>query len=90
VAELAIEAAAAERGVVAVGAPEAGSGDAVAARAQDAGLADAGLADEDNRRVRVERLEQGLDDSELGRRAPEFGGGDLLGERGSLSAKWAR
>ena len=64
-AELAVEVAAAERGVVAVGQPEAGGRDAVAQRAQHAGLADAGLADEDDGRVLVERLEQRVDDGEL-------------------------
>ena len=45
-AELAVEVAAAEGGVVAVGEAEALLGEAVAQRAQHAGLADAGLAGE--------------------------------------------
>jgi len=45
-AELAVEVAATEGGVVRVGQAIAGRGDAVAQRAQDTGLADAGFADE--------------------------------------------
>ena len=46
-AELAVEVAAAEGGVVAVGEPITGFGQPVAHGAQDAGLADALLSDED-------------------------------------------
>lgn len=67
-AELAIEVAPAQRGVVAVREPEAGGGDAMAKRAQDAGLADAGFADENDRGMLVERVEQRLHGGELARR----------------------
>ena len=86
-AELAIEVAAAEGGVVTVGEAEAGGGDAVAQRAQDAGLADARLTDEDDAGVLVERVEELVDDGGLGRREPELGVGDLLGERWLLEAE---
>jgi hypothetical protein len=87
VAELAIEVAATERGVVAVRELEAGRRDAVAQRAEHAGLADTWLADEDDRGALVERLEQRLDDRELGRRQPQLGVGNLLRERRVLAAE---
>jgi len=90
VAELTVEVATAERGIVAVREPEAGGRDAMAKRAQDARLADAGLADEDDRGALVERLEQRVDNGLFGRRQPQLAVGNLLENGGSLSAKCAR
>jgi hypothetical protein len=80
-AELAVEVAATERGIVAIRESEAGGGDAVAKRAQDAGLADARLADEHDRGALVERFEQRIDDDLLGGWQPEVAVEDFLGER---------
>src|SRR5581483_10249688 len=80
-AELAIEVAAAEGGVVAIGEAEAGGGDAMPERAQDTGLADARLTDEDDGGALVERLEQGVDDDLLGGWQPEVGVENFFGER---------
>ena len=57
-AELAVEVAAAERGIMAVGEPKAAAWEAMPQSAQHARLADAGLADEDDRGALVERFEQ--------------------------------
>jgi hypothetical protein len=70
-AELAVEVAAAERGVVRVGQAVAGSGDAVTDRAQDAGLADAGFADEHHRGPLGERVEETIGHGLLGAGQPE-------------------
>ena len=86
-AELAVEVAAAERGVVAVGQAEAGLGQALAQRAQHAGLADAGLAGEQHRGALAERLDELVDDGLLRGRQPEVGVGDLLGEGRGLEAE---
>jgi hypothetical protein len=80
-AELAVEVAAAEGGVVRVGQAVAGGGDAVAERAQDTGLADAGFTDEHHRGALGERGEEAVGDGLLGGGQPEVGVGDLLGER---------
>src|SRR5690606_7662741 len=61
-AELAVEVAAAEGGVVAVGEAKAGLGQLGAQRAQGAGLADAGLADDDGVVTVGEGLDQVVDD----------------------------
>src|ERR1700760_3789676 len=78
--ELAIEVAAAEGGIVAIGETEAGGGDAMPERAQDAGLADAGLTDEDDGGALVERLEQGVDDALFGGWQPEVRVENFFGE----------
>ena len=81
-AELAIEVAPAEGGVVAVGQPEAGLRQAMAHGAQHARLADAGLADEEHLGVLLHGLAHLVDDILLGGREPEVAVGDLLGEGG--------
>src|ERR1044071_7746994 len=78
-AELAVEVAATERGIVAGRESKAGAGYAMAKRAQDAGLPDAGLADEHDRGALVERLEQRVDDGLLGGREPQLARGHLPG-----------
>src|SRR5438445_4775698 len=60
-AELAIEVATTEGGIVAVGEAEAGVGDAMAQGAQHAGLADAGLAAQDDGGAGIERLDEAVD-----------------------------
>src|SRR3954463_9792767 len=86
-AELAVEVATTERGVVRVGQSVAGGGDTVTQRAQDTGLADAGFADEEHRGPFGERVEQAVGDELFGSRQPEVGVGDLLGERWLLEAE---
>ena len=79
-AELAIEVAAAERRVVAIGQAEAGVRDAMAEGPQDAGLADAGLTDEKHGAALAERVEQQSTTDLLRGRQPELAVRDLLGE----------
>src|ERR1700743_2758449 len=79
-AELAVEVAAPEGGVVRIGQPVAGGGNEVAYSAQDAGLADARFTDDHDRRALVERVEQAVGDELLGGGEPQIGVGDLLGK----------
>jgi len=79
--ELAVEIAAAEGGVVAVGEAKAGHGELVAEGAQDTGLADAWLAGERDGGALVEGLDQLVDECLFGRRQPQLRVGDLLRER---------
>lgn len=77
-AQLPIEIAAAEGGVVAVGEAEALPGEALAQSAQDAGLADAGLAREEHGVTGFDGVDEVGDERLLRRREPEIGVGDLL------------
>ncbi len=80
-AELAVEVAATERGIVVVGESKPGGWDAVAKRTKDTGLADARLTDEDNGSMLGKRIEERVDDDLLGGRQPQFPVGNLLRKR---------
>lgn len=73
-ADVPVEVASAERGVVAVGQAEAGLGEAASQGPQHARFADAGLAGEEHRLARGERLDELVDDRGLRRRQPEVRG----------------
>ncbi len=78
--QLAVEVAAAQRGVVAIGEAEARLGKPVTKRAQDARLADAGLAHQHDALPLAHGFAEFLDEARLGGRQPEVRVGNLLGE----------
>ena len=81
VAELPVEVAATERGIMAVGQPAALGGHPRSHCTQDARLADTRFAREQHRVVLGDRLADIVDERLLGRRDPELGVPEFLGER---------
>ncbi len=89
VAEVAVEVAASEGGVAAVGESEAGLGEVASQGAQDAGLADAGLAEQEHALALGEGLLDIGDERGLALGEPEVGVVDLLGEGRRAEAEGA-
>ena len=79
-ADLAIEIATPEGGIVAIREAKAGLGNAMAQTAQDAGLADARVADEENGFVVRDGVGELIAELLFGGRKPELGVGDFLGK----------
>ena len=89
VAEVAVEVAAPEGGVAAVGEPKAGLGEVTAKGAQDARLADAGLAEQEHALPLGEGLLDVGDECGLALGEPEVGVVDLLREGRGAEAEGA-